>query len=85
MSIFFSLHAQNQLVERRLSRKIIEKVLRAPESVLSGRNGRKIAQKLVTEGKFKFLYRVIYEEKAGNTTVVTAYKTTNFARYSVKK
>lgn len=86
MKIVFGLHAKNQFKERRISRKLVRKILQNPDSVLDGKNGRKIAQKIVLEGKFKFLYRVIFEmESKNNFLVVTAYKTSNIKRYLVKK
>ncbi len=85
MKIEYLLHAENQLKERQISKKLIEKILSKPDQVVDARFNRKIAQKVMLEGKFKFLYRVIYIVSESKTVVITAYKTRNIKKYWVEK
>ena len=59
----------------------VEETLRAPEQVVEGHDGRLVAQKhTMLHGKDGLL-RVVYEEATTAFVVVTAYFTTDIARY----
>jgi len=49
--------------------------------VLSGRKGRKIAQKKVKRGEREGLLRIIFEEKIDTRVVVTIYWTSKIEKY----
>jgi len=55
--------------------------LNSPGQVLSGKKGRKIAQKKVNRGGEKGLLRVIFEEKVNAKVVVTVYWTSKIEKY----
>lgn len=52
-----------------LSKSQIEDVLKDPNKILDGKDGRKIAQKVIG----KYLLRVIYEKEGNAYKVITAY------------
>ena len=85
MKVSYLDHATYQIKERGIKKKLVREILLAPDQIVIGHKKRKIAQKIVFEGKFKFLYRVVYLEENKSFVVVTAYKTTNIKRYWVKK
>ncbi len=59
MEFDYTDHAEENIEERKLSRKLIEDVVRNPEKVVEGRFGRKTAQRIIGDK----LLRVIYEKK----------------------
>lgn len=71
MEFDYTDHAHQNMTERKLSKKVIEEVVKNPESVAEARFGRKIAQK--TFGKK--LLRVVYEQEGNAYVIVTAYYT----------
>lgn len=74
MQIYYSQHAENQIRERKISKKLIENTLNEPDNVVLGYGGRKVAQKAVVVDGKTFLLRVIYAESEV-ITVLTAYFT----------
>ena len=60
---------------------LVEETLRAPEQVVEGHDGRLVAQKHTTLHGKDGLLRVVYEETATAFVIVTAYFTTDIARY----
>jgi len=85
MQITYGLHAENQLKERGISKRLIEEILSNPEQIINSIKGRKIAHKVISEGKVKFLYRVIYVIEKSKFEVISAYKTRKIVKYWVKK
>ncbi|MFH1224397.1 MAG: DUF4258 domain-containing protein [Candidatus Diapherotrites archaeon] len=85
MGIRYELHAEEQIRERGLDREIIEQTLLAPEQILDSKKNRKIAQKIFTIGRFKFLVRVIYVVENSDFVVISAYRTTRVWKYGVKE
>jgi transcriptional regulator NrdR family protein len=71
MEFDYTDHAEENIKERKLSKKVIEDVVKNPEKVIDSRFRRKIAQKAIA-GK---LLRVIYEQKDNVYIIVTAYYT----------
>ena len=63
----------------------MEKTLKNPQQTAEGRKNRKIAQSIVEENGFKFLFRVIFIEENTTIKVLTAYRTTKIEKYWVKK
>ncbi len=69
-------HAENNLADRNIPKKLVQNAILNPDIVLEAKKGRKIAQKLVGNK----LLRVIYNSHGKTYIVVTAYYT-NPARY----
>ncbi len=73
--------AQRKMAQRGIPQSWVEETLAAPEQVVGGYGGRQVAHKRVAiEGKDRLL-RVVYEETASALIVVTAYATSDIARY----
>ena len=81
MRIRYSKHAEEQLKERHLSKRMVSNVLLKPQQILPGKKLRKIAQSIVKLEGLDFLIRVIYEEKGKDLEVLTVYKTTKIEKY----
>ena len=64
-------HAEENLAERKIDKKLVEESIKNPDEIITGKFGRKIAHKLVGDK----LLRVIYEEQDNVYIVVTAYYT----------
>ena len=71
MRLIYTNHAEENVAERNINKKIIEETLASPERIIDGRFGRKIAQKVVGNK----LLRVIYESKSNTYIIITAYYT----------
>lgn len=71
MKIIYTTHAEENIDERKLSKKVIEDVVINPEKVSDSMFGRKIAQKVVGNK----LLRVIYGHKGNVYIIITAYYT----------
>ncbi len=63
-------HAEDQIKERKISKKEVEMTIKNPTEVVNGHGNRKIAHK-VFDNK---LLRVIYEKEGDKITVVSAYR-----------
>lgn len=79
MEVSYGDHAELNLKERKISKKLVEHTLRHPDEILNANYGRKIAQKRYN---VKML-RVIFEEEGKVYKVKTAYYTKT-TRYSEK-
>ncbi len=71
MKIIYTDHAEENINERKLSKKGIEDIVKNPEKVMDARFDRKIAQKILGDK----LLRVIYEQEDNVYIIVTAYYT----------
>ena len=71
MEFDYTDHAEENITERKLSKKVIEDAVKNPDQILDGKFGRKIAQKIIS----KKLLRVIYEQEGNVYIIVTAYYT----------
>ena len=71
MKFEYTSHAEENIKERRLDKKLIENVVRNPDKVIIGKFGRKIAQRIIDNK----LLRVVYEEKDDIYIIITAYYT----------
>ena len=77
----FTGYAKLQMREREIKREDILDALKLPGQVLSGKKGRKIAQKKIDRGEERGLLRVIFEEKDDAKVVVTVYWTSKIEKY----
>ena len=67
----FHPYALYKMQKRNINRQKVQKTLEKPDSVVSGKWGRKIAQKIYG----RYLIRVIFEEQEDKILVITAYPT----------
>lgn len=73
--------AQKKMARRGIPESQVEETLATPEQVVEGYEGRRVAQKrIIIQGKERLL-RVVYEETESALVVVTAYFTSDIARY----
>ncbi len=73
--------ARRKIARRGIAEAWVEETLTAPEQVVEGYAGRWVAQRRISiQGKEQLL-RVVYEETAISVIVVTAYLTSDIARY----
>jgi hypothetical protein len=69
----FTLHARNKLkrlIKAGITREKILRIIEAPEKVVDGYYGRKIAQGLLSAD---LVLRIVYEESAEKIMVITVY------------
>lgn len=79
MEFEYTDHVEENLVERNLSKKMVEDAVLNPDELAEGSFGRKIANKIIGDK----LLRVIYEQENNVYIIITAYYTKP-ARYKVK-
>jgi len=73
--------AQKKMARRGIPESQVEETLATSEQVVEGYGGRRVAQKrIIIQGKERLL-RVVYEETEAALVVVTAYFTSDIARY----
>ncbi|MBI2583949.1 MAG: DUF4258 domain-containing protein [Candidatus Aenigmarchaeota archaeon] len=71
MKFDYTEHVEEIITERKLSKQIVEDIIKNPDKVIDSRLGRKIAQKVIGNK----LLRVIYEEQSNAYIIITAYST----------
>ena len=81
MEVIYTKHAENQLTERTLSKKLVEETLAQPDEILSDSSGNLVAHKIKAINGIAFLVRVFYTEEAGNKRILTIYLTTKIKKY----
>ena len=82
MRFFYSKHAQEELLLRRISRAVADGVLRHPEQVVPEYESRKAYQSKVDFGDGRvFLLRAIVDDAADPAIVVTVYRTSKVGKY----
>ena len=69
MKIEYTPHADFNINERKLNKKLIESIIKNPDKVVESKYERKIAQKIVGDK----LIRVVYRKESGKIVVITAY------------
>ncbi|OGC25355.1 hypothetical protein A2291_03015 [candidate division WOR-1 bacterium RIFOXYB2_FULL_42_35] len=75
-------HAEKQLTERGIAKAEVERVINKPHQVLTtGIPGRQVAQKILSKGGKRFLYRVVYAIENTTKIVITAYRTSKIKKY----
>ncbi len=70
MNLRITGHAKKRMKKYDLSRSLVVKTMKDPDSVVDGHSGRKIAQKKLNG----YVLRVIYEQEKGINVIVTVYK-----------
>jgi hypothetical protein len=73
--------AKKKADQRGLTEDQLLDVLKAPDQIVKGYGGRKVAQKKYKMGEGEFLLRVVYEEGQNTLKVITAYLTSKVRRY----
>ena len=76
MKVKFSKHAECQLIERQISKTLVNRVLSKPQQIVPGTKGRKIAQSIIELDNVNMLIRVVYQERNDYFEVITVYYTT---------
>jgi hypothetical protein len=77
----FTKYASLQMKEREINFEDVLEALKSPGQILSGKKGRKIAQKRLVRDGQNGLLRVIFEEKAKAKVVITAYWSSRIEKY----
>lgn len=73
--------AKKKLKRRRISEDWVVETVNFPEQIDEGYGGRKVAQRRYSIKTKEFLLRAVYEEREGLNVVMTAYLTSQIARY----
>ena len=71
MEFIYTSHAMQNIIERRIPKNIIEDCIKNPDSIISSKKSRKIAQKVIGNK----LLRIIYKETEKVYIVITVYFT----------
>jgi hypothetical protein len=74
-------HALEELARRDLSITLVERVMASPEQRFGVRPGREVLQSRVQFGTRLYLVRVFVDLREWPPQVVTAYRTSRFAKY----
>ena len=69
MNLVYTDYAEETLLDRGVGKPDVERTICEPHSIVNGKKGRKIAQRIVG----KKLLRVIYETETNAYIVITAY------------
>jgi len=69
MKIEYTDYAEVKIKKRELSKVQIESVLKSPDKLTEGSEGRRIAQKTIG----KYILRVVFEQNGNAYKVITAY------------
>lgn len=78
----YSNHAEEELLRRKISKKIIEKIINDPEQTLESEDDIIIYQSIVKfENKKKYLVRAIVAKNKNPNLVITVYKTSKIKKY----
>ena len=73
--------AHKKMAQRGIPEVWVEETLADPEQMVEGYAGRRVAHKRVAMEEKERLLRVVYEETESTLVVVTAYLTSDIARY----
>lgn len=80
-SFAFTDHALDEMRERGIARAIVENILQDPEQVVPGYGSRVCYQSRVRMRGKTYLVRVVVDERADPTRVITVYRTSQIKRY----
>lgn len=81
MIIHITLHAEEQIVLRKLTRELVVRVVTAPEQIIPAKGNRYFAQsRFVKDGK-EYLLRVLVETSGSERFIVTVYPTSKISKY----
>jgi hypothetical protein len=81
MKIQLTLHAEEQIHSRKLTRERVIEVVSNPEQVVPALGNRYFVQSRYEEGGKQFLLRVLVEEINGERRVLTVYPTSKVRKY----
>jgi hypothetical protein len=82
MNFRISDHAEEELVRRRIPRRLLEETLAAPQQIVPAYGGRKAYQSQIDFGSGRiYLLRAIVSEEGDFATVVTVYRTSRIRKY----
>ncbi|MBI3320164.1 MAG: DUF4258 domain-containing protein [Candidatus Omnitrophica bacterium] len=73
--------ALKKIERRNVPHEWIDDTLRAPEQIVEGYLGRKVRQRRYTVHEQEMLLRVVVDEEPERFVVITAYLTSQVARY----
>ena len=80
--INYSNHAEEELVRRKISKKIIEQGVNEPEQILDFEDDIIIYQSIINfDNKKKYLVRAVVSENKDSKTLITVYKTSKIKKY----
>ncbi len=81
MTFRFTRHAEEEMVLRRIPRRVVQDVLDHPEQVVPEREGRRAYRSVVEMGGKMFLVRAIVDDRGDPAVVVTVYRTSKIDKY----
>lgn len=81
MSVVFSKHVLEELLERKISRELVEQVLRSPQQKVPEVESVTCYQSRVDMDGKQYLLRVMVNETMVPAKVVTVYRTSKITKY----
>ena len=84
MKYTFSNHANEQIARRSIFKEFITETISSPESIIKHDDYVNVFQKVMAEGKNKYLYRVFINVCKKPALIITVYKTSKIEKYENK-
>jgi len=83
MEVFFSKHAREQMLRRRINEEIVLMVVFQPDQIIYSNENptMKIYQSIIKENDVMFLVRIFIDIDKQPNVIVTVYKTTKISKY----
>ncbi|MQL51630.1 DUF4258 domain-containing protein [Desulfofundulus thermobenzoicus] len=81
MSIRYTYHAQKQMLERGISKALVDETIVNPDQMVSQAEGIFILQKIYREREKDYLLRVAVKFEADISVVLTVYRTSKIRKY----
>ena len=82
MNFRISDHAEEELIRRRIPRRLFEETLNTPQQIVSVYGGKKAYQSQFDFGGGRlYLLRAIVSEEGDSATVITVYRTSKISKY----
>lgn len=85
MKLRFTAHAEKQLIERKIVKKLVNETVCNPEQVIPQGQDVLIYQKIYKEMGKEYLLRVAIKLSGDTHVVLTAYKTSKIKKYGGDK
>ncbi|AOQ25302.1 hypothetical protein MTAT_20640 [Moorella thermoacetica] len=85
MKLRFTAHAEKQLIERKIVKKLVNETVCNPEQVIPQGQDVLIYQKIYKEVGKEYLLRVAIKLSGDTYVVLTAYKTSKIKKYGGDK
>lgn len=73
--------ARGKLQKRGISEDQVRQAVEQPDEIVTGHGGRRVAHRKVAGQSKEYLLRVVYEDRPEGVVVITAYRTSEIARY----